>query len=135
MAYEKQEWKCGDTVTADKLNHMEDGIESANSGGGSTPLIVTFTQEEEPCPGGTSARTKKTYSHSWKEIHDSLENGIPAYIKMTSQQGDGIMTIFDPIAAAVTNNDDMYILITVATMVEHSFPNPTDKEWYDGACK
>lgn len=33
MAYEKQEWKCGDTVTADKLNHMEDGIESANSGG------------------------------------------------------------------------------------------------------
>lgn len=31
MAYEKQTWACGDTITADKLNHMEDGI--ANAGG------------------------------------------------------------------------------------------------------
>lgn len=33
MTYEKQEWKCGDVVSAEKLNHMEDGIESANSRG------------------------------------------------------------------------------------------------------
>lgn len=26
MAYEKQTWSCGETITADKLNHMEDGI-------------------------------------------------------------------------------------------------------------
>lgn len=31
MAYEKQTWKCGETISADKLNHMEDGI--ANAGG------------------------------------------------------------------------------------------------------
>lgn len=31
MSYEKQTWKCGDSITAEKLNHMEDGI--ANSGG------------------------------------------------------------------------------------------------------
>ena len=29
MSYEKQTWKTGDTVTADKLNHMENGIEGA----------------------------------------------------------------------------------------------------------
>lgn len=29
MAYEKQTWRCGEVVTADKLNHMEDGIENA----------------------------------------------------------------------------------------------------------
>ncbi|MBO5969216.1 MAG: hypothetical protein J6S14_12045 [Clostridia bacterium] len=29
MAYEKQTWTTGDTVTADKLNHMEDGISSS----------------------------------------------------------------------------------------------------------
>lgn len=34
MAYEKQTWECGETITADKLNHMEEGISSANSGGG-----------------------------------------------------------------------------------------------------
>lgn len=30
MAYEKQTWACGDIVTAEKLNHMEDGIAEAN---------------------------------------------------------------------------------------------------------
>lgn len=29
MAYEKQTWQTGDIITAPKLNHMEDGIESA----------------------------------------------------------------------------------------------------------
>lgn len=29
MAYEKQTWQTGDVITAPKLNHMEDGIESA----------------------------------------------------------------------------------------------------------
>lgn len=32
MSYEKQTWATGDIVTADKLNHMEDGIAA---GGGS----------------------------------------------------------------------------------------------------
>lgn len=29
MTYEKTNWKVGDTITATKLNKMEDGIESA----------------------------------------------------------------------------------------------------------
>ena len=33
MAYEKQTWACGEVVTADKLNHMEDGIANASEGG------------------------------------------------------------------------------------------------------
>lgn len=32
MAYEPKTWECGETITADDLNHMEQGI--ANSGGG-----------------------------------------------------------------------------------------------------
>ena len=32
MAYEKQTWECGDVISAEKMNHMEDGI--ANAGGG-----------------------------------------------------------------------------------------------------
>lgn len=34
MAYEKNEWELGDIITAEKLNHMEDGIADANEGGG-----------------------------------------------------------------------------------------------------
>lgn len=33
MAYVKQTWSCGDEISADKLNHMEDGISSASGGG------------------------------------------------------------------------------------------------------
>lgn len=32
MAYEKQIWENGDVITADKLNHIEDGIENNNLG-------------------------------------------------------------------------------------------------------
>ena len=30
MAYVKNTWTTGDTITADKLNHMEDGIFGAD---------------------------------------------------------------------------------------------------------
>lgn len=32
MAYDKNIWSCGDEITAEKLNHMEDGIENAGGG-------------------------------------------------------------------------------------------------------
>lgn len=41
MAYEPKTWACGDTITADDLNHIEQGI--ADSGGGNEPLIVNLT--------------------------------------------------------------------------------------------
>ena len=41
MAYVKQTWSCGDEISAEKLNHMEDGIyDASQSGGGNTPLLV-----------------------------------------------------------------------------------------------
>ena len=40
MAYEKHTWECGETVTAELLNHMENGIEEASSGGGGSVYIV-----------------------------------------------------------------------------------------------
>lgn len=33
MSYEKQTWATGDTITAAKLNHMEDGIGQGGAGG------------------------------------------------------------------------------------------------------
>lgn len=38
MSYTPTEWQTGDTITAEKLNKMENGIENANS-----PFIVTLT--------------------------------------------------------------------------------------------
>lgn len=61
MAYEKQTWVTGETITAQKLNHMEDGIAS---GGGSFPITLIPT-------GADTGTIDKTYS----EILTALESG------------------------------------------------------------
>lgn len=46
MAYERHNWVCGETVTADKMNNLEDGIEEAMSSGGTTaPLILNISND------------------------------------------------------------------------------------------
>lgn len=45
MSYEKTIWKHGDTVTAEKLNKIEEGIASASvSGGSKTIIYYHYTQ-------------------------------------------------------------------------------------------
>lgn len=45
MAYTKKTWECGETITADALNRMEDGIEEAlQSGGGTAGYSCTETK-------------------------------------------------------------------------------------------
>lgn len=43
MSYIPTNWQTGDTITADKLNHMENGIEAANEG---EILHITATEDE-----------------------------------------------------------------------------------------
>lgn len=65
MNYEKQTWVNGDVITAEKLNHMEDGI------GGSSlePLTITITYH-----GDTRTYTaNKTYEDFYSELQDYLE--------------------------------------------------------------
>lgn len=85
MAYEKQTWVVGDTITAEKLNHMEDGI--AEDGG--DKIIVTITERdatEEEC--GIGGGYALEYSHSWQEIYDALANGTPVYIAVELGQDE-----------------------------------------------
>ena len=58
MSYEKQTWTTGDTITAEKLNHMENGIE--NNG----PLVVNATTSNEVV----------TLDKTWQEIYDAFPN-------------------------------------------------------------
>lgn len=67
MAYEKQTWVNGDTITQEKLNHMEDGIAEANGKSTSANiLIVTFTID-----GSRTFYCDKTY----EEILNAINNG------------------------------------------------------------
>lgn len=40
MAYVKHTWECGEAITDDKLNNIEDGIEEAMSSGGGGGIVL-----------------------------------------------------------------------------------------------
>ena len=73
MAYEPKEWVCGETITAEALNHIENGIEECCSGGS---IDFSFTVEDIP-PSETCeyGGTKYTYSHSWQELCNAIQQG------------------------------------------------------------
>lgn len=55
MAYEKQTWVTGETITASKLNHMEDGI---GADGGGYDVVFNFrnvSNEATPALTGSGA--------------------------------------------------------------------------------
>lgn len=58
MAYTPKTWECGETITADALNHLEQGVASA--GGGAEPLIVNCT-----------STVPQTLDKTWQEIYDA----------------------------------------------------------------
>lgn len=66
--YEKQTWTNGDVITAEKLNHIEDGI--ANAGGGSGVAMATLR----------SNYGVMELSMRWREVRDYVENGTLVYV-------------------------------------------------------
>ena len=43
MAYTPKQWTCGETITAEDLNHLENGVADCCGGGRGTPLILEPT--------------------------------------------------------------------------------------------
>lgn len=66
MAYTKQTWQNGDTITAEKLNHMEDGIGAPIPGG---CLYITVTDIDS---GNNTATLDKTF----EEINNAFNNNM-----------------------------------------------------------
>lgn len=85
MSYTPTEWQTGDTITAEKLNNMESGIENANE-----PLFVTLTP--------TAADLSGTMDKSPQEIAEAVVSGKRIFIAVPSL-GDlaGEMNQFIPV--------------------------------------
>lgn len=68
MAYEPKMWVCGETITAESLNHIENGIEAL------APMMLTYggtTQEE-----ADAAILGNGYLNAtWQEINDAFRAG------------------------------------------------------------
>ena len=64
MSYEKQTWANGNVITAEKLNHMEDGIASGGSGG---VLVVSTVYDDD---------SGKTYlNKTFEEVKNFMLSG------------------------------------------------------------
>ena len=64
MSYTKQTWTRGDIITAEKLNHMEDGIASGG----------VFIIEE------TVSDNTHTLNKTWNEIYNAVASGKICYL-------------------------------------------------------
>lgn len=69
MAYEPTIWECGDVVTAERLNKLEEAVaalsDCCESGGDNSPLIVNVADSVE-----------MTLDKTWNEIHDAFPNVV-----------------------------------------------------------
>ena len=83
MAYEQYEWECGDIVTDEKLNNIEDGIEEALANCGGSPLFVYLTPDfTDMCYDNPLLVMDK----SWQDIWDAFSAGImPIFIYQTPE--------------------------------------------------
>ena len=82
MSYEKQTWQTGDVITANKLNHMEDGI--TGTGGGGDLFIVTVT----PDSNWETFTADKTYN----EVVSAAESGKVVVFRIV--EGDFINYLY-----------------------------------------
>lgn len=69
MSYEKQTWVTGETITAEKLNHIEGGVEEAQSR--NFPIYDN---------NGTASCT-------WQELVSAIEDGKNVYLAYSSGGG------------------------------------------------
>lgn len=115
MSYVEQTWQTGDTVTAEKLNHMEAGIAGAV---GSMVLTETETPDT-PSPGATTYTLNKT----WQEIYDAIIAGI--YVGMVVEYTDGghDYTQFEMVYSVSHSNDYGYQVHTSTDVYTASTAN------------
>mgnify|MGYP007130613327 CR=1 FL=1 len=72
MAYTPKTWQCGETIMADDLNHMEQGIAQ----GSAEPLIIHFTGESRTEGRHTYYATDATYN----DVVNAITSGKAVYL-------------------------------------------------------
>ena len=118
MSYNKTTWSAGDTITAEKLNKMEDGI--ASGGSGSTELyLIGITQDNDTL----------TMDKTWKEIYDAADDG--KYPIAVQKMIPGRISFFT-IGAVYSDSENYYVMLIdgdeFITGSENDYPSYTWEE-------
>lgn len=79
MAYERHSWQCGDVVTAERLNNIEDGVEEALEccGSGAEEFLVSFTLGVTNTMDRTVDEIVQAYNDGKKITACSLYGDVP----------------------------------------------------------
>lgn len=117
MAYTKQTWTTGDTITAAKLNHMEDGIADGGSGEYDIVIELDGSTDEYSAVG-------KSVSELYEMISTKM-NVAAKHISTFDMMGDTITTYEYPVViTASTQNNVSTVSIT--------FSSGSGNEWSIG---
>ena len=111
MSYEKQIWNTGDIVTAEKLNHIEEGISNASSPFTSKNeqwrgITMNFMGDSitEGYPGGSTV-TKKF----WEYLADMLNSKSNGYGIGGSTLADGQNPMYSRVLTMDTNAELIFV--------------------------
>lgn len=86
MAYEKHTWETGETITAEKLNNLEDGVKNIVDKGLSS-RVVTITAEDF-----VACADENNIVNEW----DLFEHAVKRHIGLVSNGGNGLyLMIYD----------------------------------------
>ena len=111
MSYEPKEWQCGDVITAEDLNRMEQGIAQ---GGGSTPLIVGMEYRE------IESEDVLVLDKTWQEIHDAFPNVLIKRDEHSEEYGNfELMQTVLQVDAYTEQPEEPENLYSVFTASEH----------------
>lgn len=116
MSYTPTNWQTGDTITAEKLNNMESGIENANN-----PFVVTLTPTEQDFSGVMD----KTVA----EINSAFEAGKRVFFSV--DLGDNSSYSVECTAVYSTENDDYpsfegWLLMYAMNMLAYIYTGATN---------
>ena len=120
MSYVKTNWANGDTITADKLNHIEQGVYDASSGGssGGGPLDVAFAVDMTVDPPAVST-TSETAAYS--DVTAAVASGREVRAKISlGTVGENIESFFyAPLQQCfVDTSDDSISEVRFAAVVD-----------------
>lgn len=90
MAYEKYTWVDGEVITAQKLNHLEGGVEQANS-----VFVVHINYDEQ------------TDTYSTEESWNDIKNAFLAFVPMVAVYGNQLI----PYTSSTVSGDEVEAIV------------------------
>ena len=116
MAYTRHTWQSGEVISSALLNNIEDGIEeAASSGGGGGVLGVTVTEDD----------TGETFSRTWQEIYDTMDNGGIVFSHM--KDANETISIGSMIESCGYDDNNGYYIISGGEIAMCENPNEYPK--------